>query len=710
VSAERLERFFIKQDGTYQVSRELRELCIFSSHSFIKDPPFSRLDLISCRNVMIYLGLDLQQKVLPLFHYALRSGGYLFLGPSEHVTSHKELFRTMDKKHRIFQRKESVRRPAVAFPFTALGRAKPPDGKPPETDEKNLPKELERVIVQRYAPACVVVKENGEAVYFSGKISRYLEHPAGSPETNVINMAREGLRIPLRTSLHRAVTSRQRTVQTRVSVQVNGGMSPVDLTVEPLPDFEAANLYMIVLEEVAPGPQQSDVPADAGHEETIRSLEGELRLAQEHAQSAYEELETSNEELQSANEEYQSTNEELETSKEELQSFNEELATVNTELNRKVAELEDARIYSESIVDTVREPLLVLDANLRVKSANQSFYKTFGLAAHETINHLLYDVGHREWNTPELQRLLSEMLPEKKKLEDFRVEHEFSNIGRMTMLLNARHIPQQNGEAPLILLAIEDITARSRAENSLREANQDLKHFAYAASHDLQEPLRMVTSYTQLLAKQFKGKLDPLADQSIAYAVEGAHQMEMLLKGLRDYWAVNEGGKVEENIVADCNHALEEALAYLKGRVQESAAVITHDPLPEVVAEEIPLVLLFKNLIGNALKYSRPGEPPRIHVSCQRTAKDWSFSVRDQGIGIEAPHLEKIFIPFKRLHAAEEYAGSGLGLAICQRIVERYQGRIWADSTFGQGSTFHFAIPLQRTQLTKDLVGDRYDR
>jgi len=247
----------------------------------------------------------------------------------------------------------------------------------------------------------------------------------------------------------------------------------------------------------------------------------------------------------------------------------------------------------------------------------------------------------------------------------------------------------------LILLVMEDITERQRAENSLREANQDLQHFAYAASHDLQEPLRMVTSYTQLLARQNKGKLDPLADQAIAYAVEGAHQMEMLLKGLRDYWAVNDG-KPEENVAVDCNQVLEEALAFLQARIQETAAVITHDPLPTVTAEQVPLMLLFKNLISNALKYTRPGEPPRIHISAQHDANLWSFSVRDNGIGIEAQHLENIFVPFKRLHAAEEVPGSGLGLAICQRIIGRYRGRIWVDSTCGQGSTFHFTIPASK--------------
>ena len=204
----------------------------------------------------------------------------------------------------------------------------------------------------------------------------------------------------------------------------------------------------------------------------------------------------------------------------------------------------------------------------------------------------------------------------------------------------------------------------------------------------------MVTSYTQLLAKQYKGKLDPLADQSIAYAVEGAHQMEMLLKGLRDYWAVNEG-EVEENVVVDCNQVLEEAIAYLKIRIRESAAVITHDPLPTVAAEQIPMMLLFKNLLSNGLKYTHAGEPPRIHISAKKSASAWQFSIRDCGIGIEAAHLEKIFAPFRRLHSAEEIPGSGLGLAICQRIVERYKGRMWAESTYGRESTFHFTIPEQ---------------
>jgi two-component system CheB/CheR fusion protein len=574
VTPERLERFFTKGIGTYQVNRDLRELCIFSSHSFIKDPPFSRVDLISCRNVMIYLEAELQRKVLPLFHYALRPGGYLFLGPAESASSHPDLFGAVDQKQRIFLRKDTVTRPDIRLPLIDGDRPRQPAKT--RADDQNLPKQLERIILRRHGPACVIVKESGEAVYFSGRINRYLEQPTGGPDSNVINMARDGVRLPLRTSLHKAVTTRARTTQSLVSGQTNGEGSTVELSVEPLTEFRDASLYLIVFEElpVANGRDQSAGPAtfDAGAEELIRQLESELRAAQEYAQAAYEELETSNEELKSANEEYQSTNEELEASKEELQSFNEELGTVNTELNRKVAELK-------------------------------------------------------------------------------------------------------------------------RAEDNLQRTNLDLQHFAFAASHDLQEPLRMVTSYTQLLARQYNGKLDRDADMFIGYAVQGAQRMEALLRDLREYWSVNEQ-RPSEPVVVDCEQVLAKALDVLAITLKEGGGIVTHDHLPTVMAEETPLALLFQNLIANALKYHRDGEPPRVHMQAEKNDGFWSFSVRDNAIGIAPEHLERIFAPFKRLHGAE-YAGSGLGLAICRRIAARYGGRIWVESAYGHGSTFRFTIPAE---------------
>lgn len=1064
VSPERLERFFTKEDGAYQVKRSLRETCIFSNHSFIRDPPFARMDLISCRNVMIYLGAELQRKVFPLFHYALRSGGYLFLGPSESANTHRDLFRTVDKKHRIFLRKETLPRPHLMLPLTEFRPRGSGGGPPqPETAERNFSKQLERIILQRYRPACVTVREDGEAVYFSGGASRYLEQPTGGPDTNVVNMARDGLRIPLRTALHKSVSNRERVVQKYVAVQMNEGVNHVDVTVEPLLELKNANLYMILFEESVVGrePEQGEAPAsDSNAEEIIRHLENELRSAQEHAQAMFEELESSNEELKSSIEEYQSTNEELETSKEELQSFNEELETVNSELNRKlidldhansdlqnllsgtqiatiflspelriknftpaagsvfrlisgdigrpitdlaaqlngvdlvsdinqvlqtlaarerqltgaagqyfqmrilpyrtvnnvidgvvltfvdVTQLKQAEQLAQSIVDTVREPLLVLDGKLRVKAASKAFYQTFKVSAEETLVHGLYNLGDGQWDIPELRKLLSQVLPQNISVENYKVKREFPKIGRQTMLLNARRIEPQDGKEPLILLAIEDVTERTRLEESqgqlsaivassedailssdldgtirswnrgaellfgyraediigkpvatlaapqhadelsnilarlrrgervehyvterrakdgrtipvslsvssildssgavigaskvvrditsqkrseealrrseeryrtlfeaapvavfvcdrsaviqdynrraedywgrspkrgdpteiycgsltlylpdgsrlapsespvvevlrtgipaynveviierpdgsrvpvivnfvplkndlgeitgsitsfvditelkqmqaaLQRLNVDLRHFAYAASHDLQEPLRMVMSYTQLLAKRYKGKLDQQADQFIAYAVQGAVRMETLLRDLREYWSVNEQ-RLIELVPVDCEQVLSRALDNLTIAIRESGGLITHDPLPTIMAEETPLVLLFQNLIGNALKYRLPHETPRVHWSAERSANDWRFCVRDNGIGIDTEHAEKIFAPFKRLHGAE-YAGSGIGLAICQRVVERYGGRIWVEPAHGQGSNFCFTLP-----------------
>ncbi|HTF62341.1 MAG TPA: chemotaxis protein CheB, partial [Edaphobacter sp.] len=381
VSAERLKRFFSKQDGAYHVNKNLREICIFSNHSFIKDPPFSRLDLISCRTVMIYLGLDLQQKIIPLFHYALRSGGFLFLGPSESTSSHQDLFGAIDKKHRIFHRRESLLRPAVKFPLAEISRPRRPGDNQPEVEVPNLPKQLERVILKRHGPACVIVKANGDAVYFSGPISRYLEFPTGSPDTNVVNMAREGIGIPLRTSLHRAVTAREPSVHKQISIQMDGGVCHIGLTVEILTEFPDANLYMITFEEASTGsPEHGDPTASGGgSEEVIQQLESELRSAQELAQATCEELETSNEELQSANEEYQSTNEELESSKEELQSFNEELETVNSELNRKVTELDQTNSYLQNLLNSTQVATIFLDSELHIKNFTPAAGSVFRL-------------------------------------------------------------------------------------------------------------------------------------------------------------------------------------------------------------------------------------------------------------------------------------------------------------------------------------------
>ncbi|MBC7928086.1 MAG: PocR ligand-binding domain-containing protein [Bryobacteraceae bacterium] len=378
---------------------------------------------------------------------------------------------------------------------------------------------------------------------------------------------------------------------------------------------------------------------------------------------------------------------------ETTKAFNLELATVNTKLNRKVVELEaaehraeNARVYAESIVATIREPLVVLDESFHVVSANDAFYEKFQTGAEDAEGRLLYELEDRQWDNGELRRLLGEVLPRDQWFQDFEMQHNFAHIGPRTMVLNARRVDHVD----LILLAIEDITERKLSENLLRKVNLDLKHFSYAASHDLQEPLRMVTSYTQLLAREYKGKLDSRADQFIAYTLDGAQRLGTLLKDLREYWLVSE--RINLCIPIDSGEVLERTIGELQVPIAESSASITWDLLPTVVAEEVSLAMLFQNLLGNAIKYHRIEEAPSVHVSAQKQANTWLFSVTDNGIGIPAKSLEEVFAPFRRLHG-KEYPGSGIGLALCSKIVERYGGRLWVESQPGKGSTFFFTIP-----------------
>jgi two-component system CheB/CheR fusion protein len=589
VSPERLVRWFVKEGDRYRMKKELREMIVFAPQNVIQDPPFTRLDLICCRNLFIYFTPELQKKIIPLFQYALLPGGLLFLGSSETVGDPGAAFKSLDPKWKIFRRREHLvtDRVTIQFPSSPIIRI-PPHKIADKGKETSIPALAQELLLEHYTPPAVLITEEGDILYFHGRTGKYLEHTAGKANLNIFAMVTEGLRYELGNAIKKAHTEGIEVMVRNLAVRTGDKIQVVNLVVRPLRKPEEIRDYLLVIfEEVPPVP--STIPKKsrkgAGTAEQAHSpeLEEELRLTRSRLKSAMDEIEAHQEEqksigeeFQSANEELQSTNEELTTSKEELQSLNEELMTVNSELEMKVRELSEShddmenilksteiamvfldlslnirrftqpmtklfsllqndigrpitdivshltynrigddvrdviatlarkelqvetkdnhwyvmrilpyrtsenlidgavvsfsditaikalegslresRNFPQSIIDTLRESVIVLDANLIVVMAGHSFYSNFRMTPETTVGKTIWALGTGQWDIPELRRLLLDIIPQNSSFEDFRIEHTFPEIGRQVMHLNARKIMSETGKEEYILLAIE---------------------------------------------------------------------------------------------------------------------------------------------------------------------------------------------------------------------------------------------------------------
>jgi two-component system CheB/CheR fusion protein len=634
ISPQRLRRFFTEEEGGYRISKALRESVVFARQNLLSDPPFSRMDLIICRNLLIYIEPSLQEKVMATFHFALRPKGCLFLGASESVGGRAELFEPLDKKHKIYSRKPG---PSAALHLHRV--PKPPEAKKEiampkpahalegARTEINVQREADRVTLNRFAPTSVLVNSELQALQFRGDTSRYLKPPTGQASLNVLKMAREGLMLPLRAAINKAKKQNKVVHKENVRVHQNGQTHTMNLEVVPLKNVKE-RCYLIFFEEtqrVEVRGQRTEVRGEeapqpaarreaersrvaplrhriAGLEEELNETRDYVQALQEQHEAANEELQSSNEEVTSANEELQSTNEELETSKEELESVNEEITTVNEEmikrnvelnrlnsdllnlqasthlviillgrdltirrfstqaenqfslmaadvgrsisrvrhnldvpdLERFIAEVVDtgsererevrdkdghwyslrvrpyltldnrldgavlvlvnidalkqtertiteARDFAESIIHTARDPLMILDAKLRVQMANEAFYATFKVSRTEAEGRLIFDLDHGHWNIPKLRELLKDIVPRHSFFNNFEVTHDFENIGHRTMLLNARTLSETSGQPGRILLGIQDITELLRFQAELRRSELRYRRLFEAA-------------------------------------------------------------------------------------------------------------------------------------------------------------------------------------------------------------------------------------
>ncbi|MFO1241759.1 MAG: CheR family methyltransferase [Rickettsiales bacterium] len=472
IRPERLKRFFIKKGQQYHINKEIRAMVLFSVHNLINDPPFSKLDMISCRNLLIYLGSHLQKKLIPLFHYALKPGGFLFLGPSENLSSHRELFRPIAAKHRISQRLPTAVQ-ASAFMInrnaSSSSAVKPPNvANITETDTYLL---MQRIVLDEFAPKSVVVDQDGQIICASGNLEKYLTVSTGAFHNSVTRLAREGLRVGIRATLAEAIEKRRQITHDGLSLRTEEGLLRIRLTVQPMPHLgDDSGLYLIVFqdmgtllkEETVRQPATEEAAALIDHlERELLSTREDLECTVQDLEAANEEMKSSNEELLSMNEELQSANEELETSKEEIQATNDTLTRVNNDL--------------ENLLASTRLATLFLDDTLHVRRATPMTSEIYNLLPSD-MGRPLSHFTHKAKHMPSLPDIKT-VKTTKRAIED---EIEMQNgawyIRRVLPYLT------QDGQAEGLVVTFTEVTERKRAELTLRENEEHLRLAMSAAN------------------------------------------------------------------------------------------------------------------------------------------------------------------------------------------------------------------------------------
>jgi two-component system CheB/CheR fusion protein len=592
VSKTRLRRFFAGDDVSYAVTKEVRDLCIFSSHSVIRDPPFSRIDLISCRNLLIYFGTEFQAQVFPVFHFALRPRGYLFLGTAENVSQFTDLFAPVEKKQRIFQRRDHVSSP-LQFPVLSPSgrRSHTPSAadmrRAPGAMASNLRQSVETRVLERFAPAHVVINREGDILHYSPRTGKYLEPAPGLPNRQLIAMARRGLRLDLRNALREATQSRRTAIRERISVEIDDRVQLVNLIIEPLGDHDHDPLFLVLFQDVGTVSPPADLPAVEIREGSNQQIELELRDTRERLQatieeyeSAVEELKSSNEELQSMNEELQSTNEEMETSKEELQSVNEELQTVNSELNAKVDEVDRANSDLRNVFESTQIATIFLDQNLVIRSFTPAVDAVFNLISSDRGRPLTDIVSHLA-NTGDLKRDVRSALENGNTIER-RVHRTDGTAHYLMQILPYRG---RNKVIDGVLVTFVNVTNLVVAETQQRTLVEELNH-----------RVRNMLTVVGAIANQTLARTDSADDFAKAFLGRLNSMGKSYTLVSRENW-----GDISLNDIMI--NELEKYAEEDDGRVKIGGPEITFAP-----SQALALGLVIHELTTNAAKYGALAE------------------------------------------------------------------------------------------------------
>ncbi len=698
VSAERLARFFSKDDHGYRVLPELRAAVVFTVQDVLSDPPFSRLDLVSCRNLLIYLRPEAQAKILSLFHFALREGGILLLGSAEAVGTSDRRFDMIAKPERLYRHIGRSRPGEIGF-LTSGGegarvRMRPGQAQPPSR-QTTAADVCRRLLMETYAPAAVLINRKYESLYSLGPVDRFLRLAPGEATNNVLAMAREGLRTKLRSAIQRATQENARVVVGGGRVKQNGGTVSFSIDVQPVPS-ESEELLLVCFVEAPKDGQNTTAAIPPRDAPRVTELERELEATRAELQGAIRDLEISveehraaNDEALSINEEYQSTNEELLTSKEELQSLNEELTALNSQLQETLERQRTTSNDLQNVLYSTNVATLFLDSNLNIRFFTPATKSLFSL--------IPGDVGRPLASFTSLApdgALLTDARTVLQTLEPIEREIQAQSGAWYTRRI-LPYRTQDNGVEGVVI-TFADVTARRGTADALEAAKQEAERasvaksrFLAAASHDLRQPMQTLALLQGLLEKTVEGER---AQKLVARLDRTLSAMTGMLDTLLDVNQIDAGvvhAEVASFPVNDLLERLRDEFAYY---AQANGLALRMVPCSLLVDSDPHLLeQMVRNLLSNALKYTRQG---KVLLGCRRREGMVSIEVWDTGIGIPETELKAIFDEYHQLDnaARERSRGLGLGLSIVQRLAELLDHRIRVRSRPGKGSVFAIEV------------------
>ena len=715
VSPERLERFFTKEGNLYRVRKELRDLVLFAPHNLLRDPPFSKLDLVTCRNLLIYLNRPTQERVIELFHFSLNRGSYLFLGSSESIDSSAALFETLDKKKRLYRARNAGvgahQHIPPAMPaggkwlperWLTEGAAGSGSKSPNNNDQPTSFSDLHDHLKEQLATPSVLIDAQYEILHASEGAARFLRFTAGEPTHNLLKALLPGLVLDLRAALMMAVREGRRVEARHVRFEMDGLERSVNIDVRPERE-DGSGLILVMLEEQpvrsAPDAQPSvseTLRSDRAIESVVQRLEDESQAIRERLKSTVEqfevsteELKASNEELQAINEELRSASEELETSKEELQSLNEELITVNHELKDNIEEVGRVNSDLQNLMSATNIATIFLDRALNIKRFTPPITQIFNMIPTDIgrpLAHVTHNLNY-EALPADAEAVLKTLQSQEREIT--------SATGEDVYLVRLSPYRTQDDRIDGVVLSFVDITKIKRAEATLRDADQRKNEFLATLSHELRNPLNALRSSLTVM-----GHLSGVADLQTERqnALQPLEMMRRLIDDLLDVGRISQG-KVRLRVApTSLASILERCVQMLSARIAASGLTFHLELPPQSVTisgDAVRLEQVFINLLSNAIKYSNPGG--QVWLTTHVSPTDVQVSVRDTGIGVATDRLATVFELFSQVagDGTQAQDGLGIGLYLVKQILELHGGTVAATSDgLGRGSQFTASLPL----------------